>query len=841
MSIVRKLCVVMLAAVLPAFLCAQEQKQDDKYVRLMSAQSVSSYEEDGKTLRRAEGPARFLHNDTWLICDTAIWDVDLQVIYALGNVSIEQENTELRSDKLTYYIERDIAEFRGSVVELIDKDQNTLRTRHLDYNTKDSLAIFRNGASMRDKDGQIIESLDGEYDSKAELFTFTGDVNMFSDSVFVKTSKLLYESKLSLATFPNYVDAWNADRMMSGDRGNYDNAKGLFFMTGNVHTTTDVQEGWCDSLYFHKTDKSLELLSNAQITDTTRSVTGLAGFISYRDSLSRIVMHDDPLLFTSIEEKDTAGVVKLDSVYVRADSIRYWSIMRKDIDKEYAATAAERIKELSSDPVANIRQKAREEAERRRKEAQGDEDDNLPPGKKQGSKGSKAPEAAPSPATDSLAVQVDSLSVGADSLARVDSLSLADTLRGPQFSAEDSVKLSHIRAFGNVKVFRRTMQMVCDSLEYSDVDSLARLYKLPAVWNGPKHQYIADSIFVLIHNKTMERANLLSNAFIHVEEEKDKYYDQVKSTEMAAYFNADGQMVRFDALGGANALFYMKEKEEFSLANRSEATMLTASFVDGELNSLSYYENPTSDAYPIPQMTRDLHRLRGFNWTPDRRPRGVWDLSMRVPRSSQRSEYEKHPRAQFVQTGIYFSGYMDGIYRQIEVGDSLRKVHERNKRLREQQLRELKAVEAGDSTAVTDSIPAMLNDSTSLAVNLKSKLDSLSAVDSLGGVQDSLSVRDTLGVSDSLVVKTPKQIKQELREKKRKEREAKRQAAIDKREARWAAKDARDALKQAARDAKKQEKKEALIKKQIARFEKEKAREDALVKKFKEKYLKKNL
>ena len=94
----------------------------------------------------------------------------------------------MRSDKLNYYVDRDLAEFRGSVVILTDKDNNTLKTRFLDYNTKDSVAVFRNGASMRDKDGQIIESMSGSYDSKIKTFTFSEDVNMYTDSVFVKTT-----------------------------------------------------------------------------------------------------------------------------------------------------------------------------------------------------------------------------------------------------------------------------------------------------------------------------------------------------------------------------------------------------------------------------------------------------------------------------------------------------------------------------------------------------------------------------------------------------------------------------------------------------------------------------
>ena len=122
---------------------AQQQEQSDSLVILMSAKSAQMVDVEGASYRKVVGPARFLHNNTYLLCDTAYWNVDRKVIDAWGNVSVLQEETVLTSDKLTYLVDQDLAQFRGSVVQLTDKDHNTLRTRHLDYNTKDSIAVWR--------------------------------------------------------------------------------------------------------------------------------------------------------------------------------------------------------------------------------------------------------------------------------------------------------------------------------------------------------------------------------------------------------------------------------------------------------------------------------------------------------------------------------------------------------------------------------------------------------------------------------------------------------------------------------------------------------------------------
>lgn len=899
---------LILVAALCAAMCASKpdkpEKEKDKYVRLMSAQSVSTMVKDGRDFRMAEGPARFLHNDTWLICDTALWDVDKQVIYAMGNVSIEQDETELRSDKLTYYIETDIAEFRGSLVELIDKDNNILRTRHLDYNTKDSVATFHFGAAMRDKDGQIIESRDGSYESKVKLFTFENEVDMFSDSVFVKTSKLLYESDQSLATFPNYVDAWNEDRMMSGNRGNYNNSSEIFFMTGNVHCMDTNNEMWCDSLYFYKKLKSLQLMGNAQISDSSRASTGLSGRMYYRDSLSFAKMWDDPLLITLTEEEDKEGKVQKDSLFMRADTLYTWKLMRFQLDSAEVENAKTRIQDLSSDPIANIRAKAAEEAERRRREEEGFEDQGgasaAPKEQKEQKEqkgGAKKPEMKEEKKPDSLGVAdslmrpkalKDSLALS-DSLALPDSLALADSLAnlGPKYTAEDSVEFNHIRAVGKVKMWRKDMQVVCDSLMYTDLDSLARLYKSPVVWNGKDHQYSADSIFVATRDGSLDRANLLSNAFIFIEEEKDKFYNQIKATEMTAFFDEKGQLKRFDALGGANAIFFMREKEDVSLANRSEATMFTANFVDGELSSISYYENPKSSAYPVAQMRADDKTLKGASWIPASRPSGRKELSSRIERRSEKAGYSKHPRARYLQTGIYFPGYMDNIYRQIAIADSLEQVN----KLRQKEREEAERLQRLDSLAGPDSLKL---DSLKLdSLQLDSlgrdslKLDSLGLdglkLDSLG--RDSLNLdkmsldalksgsmkrdslgRDSLGrelaakaesdslalaVPDSLAVgldtlaaaKSAKELEREAKEAARQARkaelQAKREAKQAALEAKWAEQDARDALKEAEKLAKKKAREKKKIEKQIKRLEKEKEREDALIEKLRRKFSKK--
>ena len=854
----RNIFSILLALVLPAVLSlkvsAQEQQEpEDSLVRLLSGKSAQLLEIDGMSYRKIVGPARFFHNNTYLICDTALWNVDTRVIDAIGNVQIIQDQTELQSEKMKYYIDTDLAEFRGDVVQLQDKDNNTLRTKFLDYNTKDSVAVFFRGGSMRDKDGQIIESQTGTYDSKIKTFDFATDVNMFTDSIFIKTNTLKYQSEMSLATFGTGTNAWKEDNMLSAEQGWYDRGRELFFFTRQVHLMSDTQEAWCDSLYFNRNTSDIQMYGNVQLTDTTRNVSGLAGKLDYVDSLSIVTLTRDPAVIAVTEEEG-----QKDTVYFGADTLIHYTLKMFEIDSLTIADAATRKANLDIDPVTEFRRKAAEEAAKKAAEEAANDPNKkaqMEAQKRAQEKAradslkaaqaaealAKAKAAADSLAradslaavtdslaagTDSLAAVTDSLSVpdslaaGTDSLAAVtDSLSVPDSLAAgtDSLAAElDTTKIGFVVALKNVKIYRKNMQVVCDSLLYCDLDSLARLFKEPVIWNEITQQYNADSISVVVRNNAMEKASLMSNAFIHIEEDTT-HYDQIKGAEMMAYFSEDGELSRFDALGGASALFYIEENDVLATVNKKDSKMLSAVFKDGNINRIYYFDTAVSDAYPVVQLAEEERKLKGFNWMPDRRPQDRHAVTSLDLRPSERTRYNARPRARYTQTDLYFPGYIDDIYLQIAIRDSLNHVRSVEKKRQEQQ-EEIRQQQIKDSLAIArlDSLEQVKADSLALADSLASAADSLA-------VSDSLAKADSLAaVNDSTVVLT----KAQIREQKKAEKARKKKERLAAREARWAAMDKADAEKAQARLDRKAEKARAKKRRALKQAQ-ARARQDA--------------
>lgn len=918
-------------------LSAQENgSQKDSLVRLLSAQSMELIEKDGVDYRKVTGPARFLHNDTYLICDTALWNMSSNEIYAISNVKILQDQTVLTGDRLTYYIDRDLAEFRGTLVQLEDKDRNVLRTEHLDYNTKDSVAVFFNGGSMKDAEGQIIESRTGTYDSKIRTFTFNDRVNMFTDSVFVKSTTIVYDARTNVATFGFDTDTWQDDNMLSANGGWYDRGREIFLFRNNVHGMSDTQEGWADSLYYYRSSKNIELLGNAQVTDTTRDVSALAGRIFYTDSLSEVKLTRDPAVIGVMKNAEDQP----DTVYFGADTIFARTYMMFQVNESEIKNSKSRLEELAVDAVQAYRQKAAKEAAEAAAKAMENDPNRPKPNKKQteetgavaaagggaetsgvadasetdasesdasessdvseadetsekegdgsetsesdeasGENGDKATDSAegaedaPSDsltartltsakdstamaagaqaseadsvshalaslgpadgalskpagrlahASDSLSHVADTLSHSADSLANAaDSLTVAaDSLSAPK----DSTKLNFITAIKNVKMFRKDIQLACDSLVYNDLDSLVRMYEKPFVWNEGNRQYSADSIYAVIKDRAMQKASLMSNAFIIVKEDS-LCFDQIRATEMLAYFDTTGALTRFDALGEANAVFYLQEDSVYATVNKSAAKMLSARFLNGELDMVYYFDAAKNDGYPVAQMTRDERVLKGFDWQIDACPRGKQDITLLSLRASERSLYSARPRATFEYTDRYYPGYIPGIMKQIREG----KVAKSNAEARRKAAAKAKAAAADSLTVAGDSL-SVAQDSLSLspADSLGTSLPSVA--DSTKAATDSLSM-----YSDSSSVNAPVLDPSAL---KKAQRDSIRAAKIAAREAKWARLDSLDAAKAKAAADKKAAKLRVKKLKQLEALKAREEKENARLEKYKAAYLK---
>ncbi len=791
------LLLLLLAGGFPLF-AQQKKAPKDSLFRLIQADRAEQYERFGMQYRLVQGHARFLHNDTYLLCDSASWNVDAKFIEAFGNVQLIQNKTMLKSEEMQYWIDESRAQFRGQIVELIDKDGNTLRTDRLTYNTQDSVAVFEYGGALKDKDGGIIEGRKGTYDGKEGLFSFEERTELFLDSIEVKTQSMRYLSEEGKAYFGRNTYVWRGNGFLRADAGWYDRANQLIHFSDHVFMFDPSYDAWSDMLYYNQATGAVDLYQNAQVLDTVNKSVYLGDHLQYlpaTDSLSqRGLLTGDPAIVYYGENENHV----VDTLYARADTFYVYAVPRCDVPKEEVSAAERRLEDMLYDALTA---KRTEEAEAREKDRieKMRQVGKLPPEWVERAKQAEADSLAALARLDSLvtAGAVDSLVAAEKSLrasrTAVDSLinavlhpvieepddkddtpdapqavrdsssvvrdstgvipgltgNLADSTgvstRNPADSTavipgdstavnrppRDTTPIRYVLAWNNVKMYRSDMQAACDSMVFSELDSIARLYGEPVLWNEVRNQLTADEMQLLMKDGTFSRGSMLTNAWI-ISRQDSVHFNQIKSTEMLGYFY-DSKLYRFDALGGVSAIFYMADEDVITTVNLKESRSLTAALKDGQAQRLLYMESIKSDAYPVGDVEPEKQRLKGFVWRGDERPVSRETITAREVRTSERKQYEHMQRPLFRETNKYFDNYMNDL---IERRNEERRAEAARRQAEKDSLDRLAYLAQVEQQAIADSLAAVARRDSLIAAGfpLDSAGNPIYALDSLGNL-----------------------------------------------------------------------------------------------------------
>ena len=139
----------------------------------------------------------------------------------------------------------------------------------------------------------------------------------------------------------------------------------------------------------------------------------------------------------------------------------------------------------------------------------------------------------------------------------------SDKVAGEQsdsISADSVYRL--VKAYRNVKMFRKDAQMVCDSLVSSSQDSIVHLYLNPVLWNGT-NQLASQTMDLHTKNQQLVRAEF-GGTPIMVAIIDSTYYNQVAGKKMIAYFR-DNEIYRNDVDGNVQTIYFQRENEQTTL------------------------------------------------------------------------------------------------------------------------------------------------------------------------------------------------------------------------------------------------------------------------------------
>ncbi len=202
----------------------------------------------------------------------------------------------------------------------------------------------------------------------------------------------------------------------------------------------------------------------------------------------------------------------------------------------------------------------------------------------------------------------------------------ADTL--VSIESTDPAK-KKLLAYNKVKIFKNDLQGIADSLVYQAHDSTLHFFNDPVLWTN-ENQMTADSIRMLITNRTIDRIFLVANSFV-VSQDSLSHFNQIKGRTMTAIFR-DKEISHVNVEGNGESLYYaLQEVKADSLANQKSSSFLMGmnkiicsnmkiNFKNGKVNNISFYIMPDASFIPPKELNESDKKLQGFVWREKEKP-----------------------------------------------------------------------------------------------------------------------------------------------------------------------------------------------------------------------------
>jgi len=199
----------------------------------------------------------------------------------------------------------------------------------------------------------------------------------------------------------------------------------------------------------------------------------------------------------------------------------------------------------------------------------------------------------------------------------------ADTLT----AQPDTVEMRLIRAFNDVRIFKPDMQGSCDSLTYSERDSLIVMYSEPVIWSE-ENQISGEQISLETWEGQINRLYSNGDAFI-ISEIDTTHYNQIKGENLTGYF-IDNELNKVLIEGNGEAIYFaVEEKDSVSIiigVNKSTCSNIWIYITDSEIDRVNFMTQPESSFHPMDKLPEGGLRLKNFSWLGDKRPRSLADL-----------------------------------------------------------------------------------------------------------------------------------------------------------------------------------------------------------------------
>ena len=207
----------------------------------------------------------------------------------------------------------------------------------------------------------------------------------------------------------------------------------------------------------------------------------------------------------------------------------------------------------------------------------------------------------------------------------------ADTFKVFTYNIDTDSTYRIVHAYYHLRVFRRDVQAVCDSMVYDSRDSILYMYRDPILWQEGQQQ-LGEEIRIFFNDRNIDSVQVLRQA-LSVEQIDDIHYNQVSGHVMRSYFK-DGELYLSTSEGNVFVNYYPFDEDSIMVELNHTETSLLKMFVKERKVDHIWMPAATGIMYPIPLIPADALYLQNFAWFDYIRPLDKNDLFVWRPKKA---------------------------------------------------------------------------------------------------------------------------------------------------------------------------------------------------------------
>jgi lipopolysaccharide export system protein LptA len=184
-----------------------------------------------------------------------------------------------------------------------------------------------------------------------------------------------------------------------------------------------------------------------------------------------------------------------------------------------------------------------------------------------------------------------------------------------------------IRAFNNVRFFKKDMSGKCDSIHSNSKIALTKLIGNPILWNGESQ--ITGDVMHLIGNNTTQKLDslkVLNNTFLVSKDTLGTGYNQIKGQNLFGKFE-EGKLHDVDIIKNTEVIYYMRnDAHELIGINKNKSSKINILFNKNEVDQITFFKQVDGDLFPEKDLPENDRKLKGFIWRGEERIQSKDDI-----------------------------------------------------------------------------------------------------------------------------------------------------------------------------------------------------------------------